>query len=141
MTSPETETAQEQAELRLRRVELAISLLLRSGVVICLALVIFGTILTFLHHPSYVHSGFELQRLASPRAAFPHTLREVVAGLVAWRGQAFVTTGLILLIATPIMRVAISILAFVYQRDRIFVVLTTIVLAVLLLSFVLGKVE
>jgi len=139
MTSPETRTAQEQAELRLRRMELAISLLLRSGVIACLALVIFGTILTFLHHPGYVHSADALQRLASPHAAFPHTLSEVMAGLRAWKGQAFVTAGLMLLIATPIMRVAVSILAFLYQRDRTFVVVTTVVLAILLLSFAIGS--
>jgi uncharacterized membrane protein len=43
------------------------------------------------------------------------------------------------LIATPVLRVAISVLAFVYQRDRTFVVITTVVLALLLTSFVLGR--
>jgi uncharacterized membrane protein len=37
--------------------------------------------------------------------------------------------GLLLLIATPVLRVAVSMLAFVYQRD----------LTLLLTSFVLGK--
>jgi uncharacterized membrane protein len=47
--------------------------------------------------------------------------------------------GLLLLIATPVLRVAVSILAFVYQRDRAFVAITSIVLALLLTSFVLGR--
>jgi uncharacterized membrane protein len=47
--------------------------------------------------------------------------------------------GLLLLIATPVMRVAFSVLVFVYQHDRVFVVITSIVLTLLLVSFVLGR--
>jgi len=140
MNSNEIDPAQEQADLRLRRVELVISVLLRGGVIVSLSLVVFGTVLSFLHHPSYLHSASDLQRLASPGAAFPHSPHEIKEALQAWQGQAFVAAGLIVLIATPVMRVAVSILAFLYQRDRVFVLLTTIVLALLLLSFVLGNV-
>jgi uncharacterized membrane protein len=50
-----------------------------------------------------------------------------------------VTAGLLLLILTPILRVAVSIVAFIIEKDRIFVFITATVLAVLLLSFLLGK--
>ena len=82
-----------------------------------------------------------MKRLTQPGAALPHTLRDVVAGVRGLRGQALVTVGLLLLIATPVVRVGVSILAFFYQRDRIFTLITTVVLCLLLLSFVLGKVE
>jgi uncharacterized membrane protein len=49
--------------------------------------------------------------------------------------------GLLLLIATPVMRVAVSVLIFVHQRDWTFVVITSVVLVLLVLSFVLGRVE
>ena len=49
--------------------------------------------------------------------------------------------GLMLLIATPVARVAVSILGFVYEHDRRYVIITSIVLALLILSFVLGKAE
>ncbi|MGD0091937.1 MAG: DUF1634 domain-containing protein [Planctomycetota bacterium] len=126
---------------RVRRVELLISALLRTGVAVSLALIVFGTVLTFLHHPSYLDSATELQRLTHPHGAIPHTLRSVRDGLLAGRGQGFVSLGLLLLIATPILRVAVSILAFLYQRDRIFVLITTTVLMLLLLSFILGTIE
>ena len=47
--------------------------------------------------------------------------------------------GLLLLIATPVLRVAVSIFAFVYEKDKVFVIITSIVLGLLLLSFILGK--
>ena len=39
------------------------------------------------------------------------------------------------------MRVAVSVFAFVYERDRKFVLITAVVLALLLLSFMLGRAE
>ena len=47
--------------------------------------------------------------------------------------------GLLLLILTPVVRVAVSILAFRAQRDRTYVLITSAVLVLLLLSFVLGR--
>jgi len=52
-----------------------------------------------------------------------------------------VCVGLLMLIATPILRVAVSIVVFVVQRDWVLVGVTAFVLAVLLASFFLGKVE
>ncbi|UFS69999.1 DUF1634 domain-containing protein [Geomonas sp. RF6] len=127
-------------EERIRQVELAISQLLRIGVILSLLLIVGGTIVTFCRHPLYVSSTDVLQRLTEPGAAFPHTLRDVVAGLRELRGLAIVTVGLLLLIATPVLRVAISILGFIYQGDRVFTAITTVVLGLLLLSLVLGKV-
>ncbi len=121
--------------------ELLISWLLRMGVALSLFLVVAGLLLMFIHHPSYVYSMMDLQRLTSPGAAFPNTMREVIQGLLAGQGQAVVAVGLLVLIVTPIMRVAVSIAGFALQRDRAFVLITSVVLAFLIISFFLGKVE
>ncbi len=123
---------------RVRRVELAISLLLRIGVLSSLAIVVAGAVVSFARHPQYVRSHTELRHLTHS-ATFPHTMRQMWDGLKQGRGQSMIVLGLLLLIATPVMRVAVSILAFVYQRDWRFVVITTIVLTLLILSFVLGR--
>ena len=124
---------------KVRRVELVISNLLRGGVAISLFVVTAGTALSFVHHPEYVSSRAELARLTRPGAAFPQTLGQVAAGVRDGRGQAIATVGLLLLVATPVVRVAVSVLAFVYERDWTFVAITAAVLALLLLSFLLGK--
>lgn len=129
------------ADERVRRVELVISNLLRGGVLASLALIVAGTIMSFIHHPEYFTSPADFQRLVEPGAAFPHTLQDVIQGILLFRGQAIVTAGLLLLIATPVMRVAVSIFAFIYQEDRTFTYITALVLFLLLLSFFLGKVE
>ena len=123
-------------------IDLILSTLLRTGVVVSILIIILGTGLSFVHHPNYLHSAADdLKRLTNPGEACPRTLPDIITGLRAGRGQALVAVGLILLIATPIMRVAVSIGVFLYQRDHIFVIITTVVLLLLLLSFVLGKVE
>jgi uncharacterized membrane protein len=125
----------------MKRVELLISRLLLGGVVISMATVLVGLLLMFLHHPDYLQSAADLHRLTAPGAAFPNTLGDVARGLLAGRGQAVVVLGLLLLIATPILRVAVSMVGFACQRDRTYTVICAVVLVVLLISFLLGKVE
>jgi len=48
--------------------------------------------------------------------------------------QALILAGLLVLIATPVARVAFSLVAFVLERDRVYTVCTVLVLAVLLYS-------
>jgi len=129
----------DDADAKVRKVELAISGLLRVGVLTSLLVVLVGTVVTFVHHPHYFSSRHDLVHLTKPGAEFPHSVPSVIRGLQHSQGRAIVMAGLLLLIATPVLRVAISVLAFVYQRDRVFVVITTVVLALLLTSFVLGR--
>ncbi len=49
-------------------------------------------------------------------------------------GRAIIDIGLLLLIATPVMRVVFSMVAFALEKDRLYVALTLIVLVILLLS-------
>ncbi len=126
---------------KVREVELLISNLLRIGVVASLAIVIFGTAVSFVHHREYLSNSPSLERLTRPGAAFPYTVPQMWRGLKDFRGQAIVVLGLLLLIATPVLRVAVSILGFVYERDRRYVIITTIVLILLILSFFLGRAE
>ena len=123
----------------MRRIELLISWLLVGGVVTSMATVLLGLLLMFVHHPDYLQSAADLQRLTTPGAAFPNTLGEVARGVVAGSGQAVVVLGLLLLIATPILRVAVSLVGFALQRDRTYTVICAVVLIVLLISFLLGK--
>lgn len=120
--------------------EVLISNVLRLGVLLSLTLVTTGMLLTFFHHPDYFSSSQSLQRLTAPERG-PHDLSDVLGDVLSARGQAFVMAGLLVLMATPVMRVALSLLVFGRQRDRAFVTVTSVVLALLLWSFVLGAGE
>lgn len=124
---------------RARKVELMTSRLLRIGVVASLVVVVVGIVVSFVQHPSYLSSSEKLGGLIGPSASFPHTIPAVLRGIGRGHGEAIVMAGLFLLIATPVLRVAGLIIAFAYQRDRVFVAVTSLVLALLLASFLVGR--
>jgi uncharacterized membrane protein len=122
-------------------VDLAISNLLRAGVVVSMAVVVIGLVFTFIHHPQYVRSKTALGDLTDARTVYPHRIRDVATQVREGRGQAIVMLGLLLLIATPLARVALSIVAFALEGDRLYVTITVVVLALLILSFFIGPAE
>ena len=72
----------------------------------------------------------------------PELLRSIVSivrGAVSMDSRAIVQLGLLLLILTPVARVAFTLVAFALQRDRTYVVVTAIVLVLLLYGLVYGK--
>lgn len=123
------------------RVELAISYLLRTGVFLSIGLVILGSCLTYVHHPDYATQSLPLKDVPLVARDFPHTLGATMTSISHGRGQGFILLGLLVLLITPVLRVAVSIVAFVIQGDRIFALITCIVLTILILSFFLGKTE
>jgi uncharacterized membrane protein len=119
--------------------DIAISWVLRGGVLISVGIIALGAVLTFAHHPDYFRSRPELGTLTAAGAHFPNSIPEVVAGVSAMHGQAIMMAGLLLLIATPVARVALSIAIFVIEHDRLYTAITTAVLVILLIAFALGR--
>jgi len=128
-----------EANIQVAATEKLISNLLRTGVFSSAALVLLGTIVTFLRHPAYMRSVDQQHQLTDGRISFPTTLPAIVQGLGHLDGNAVVMAGLLVLIATPILRVAISIVAFLQMRDRVFAAITTLVLLLLVASLSLGR--
>ncbi len=108
----------------IRKTELVISGVLRGGVLLSVAVILAGV--------CYYYALRLLGRL--PPTTFPDTLAEVGAGLRAANPVAIVTAGLLVLLATPVLRVAVSIAAFAIEKDRTYVTITAIVLVILLFS-------
>ncbi len=71
---------------------------------------------------------------ASGPAGAPTDFSTLVAGLLALRPVAIVQAGLVVLLATPVARVATSAVAFTLERDRLYTAITLVVLTVLLVS-------
>ncbi len=135
----DADAAVEEEDRRVRRVELIISLVLRVGVVTILLVVVAGLVDGMVSQPAQRTSSALEQHLIGRTASFPHTFGAVFAGLGHGDPAAIVAAGLLLLVITPVLRVAVSIFTFVYQHDALFTIVTTFVLAVLIGSFFLGK--
>lgn len=66
-------------------------------------------------------------------------IHDVFNRVAALRPSGFVALGLLVLIATPILRVVGSIGAFLYEHDWRFAAITSLVLGVLAVSLLLGR--
>jgi len=119
-------------------IENLISITLRTGVLVSIAVILAGLIFTFAHHPAYFSSRPALGQLIDAREHFTSSIGGVAQGVRASRGQAIIMLGILLLIATPIVRVAISVFLFAAEHDRRYVVITATVLVLLLISLVTG---
>jgi uncharacterized membrane protein YfcA/uncharacterized membrane protein len=106
------------------KTELIISGVLRGGVLLSIAVILAGV--------GYFYALRLLGEL--PQPAYPDTLTAVASGLMALYPPAIIVAGLIILIATPLLRVAVSIVAFAIEEDRTYVIITSLVLMILLFS-------
>ena len=124
---------------RVGATERAISRVLRAGVLLSLACLVSGTVLMLLQRDGgFLSDPAALAPLLSGDAGAAPPWQHLVPRLMQGRGEALATVGLLVLILTPVVRVAISIRAFVVQHDRVYTAITSLVLLLLLISFALG---
>lgn len=109
------------------RTEQVIGRLLQVGVLLAAAVTLAGGVLYLQRHGATVAD----YRAFNGAAASLRSLTGILHGVMAGQRAAIVQLGLVLLILTPIARVALTLGAFVIQKDRLYVLLTTVVLAVL----------
>jgi uncharacterized membrane protein len=113
------------------KMELSISQMLRAGVSLAAVVVFLGGTLYLLQAhgagPDYRH----FHGISIPARDFA----PVFHGVLQLDSRSIIRLGILLLIATPIMRVAFCVVSFAAQKDKIYVVVSTIVLTVLLYSF------
>jgi uncharacterized membrane protein len=107
-----------------QRMEVAIANLLRAGVSLAAALVLAGG-------ASYVASS---GRSVPNYGQFHPEVKGLGALATLDWPEKLIEIGLLVLIATPVARVALSLAAFVVERDRMYVWFTLAVLAVLVYS-------
>jgi uncharacterized membrane protein len=117
-----------------QQVENIVGNLLRVGVMLAAVVVCGGGALYLIRHgvtsPDY--------RVFHGEPADLRSVSGAVTEALSLQGRGIIQLGLLLLIATPIARVAFSVLAFAQQRDRTYVIVTVVVFAVLLYSLVGG---
>lgn len=121
------------------RVELLITRILRIGVGLSMAILILGVAAVFVQAPPDLYSRQALPPLIKPGAGFPHTAGAIARQFDHLYPPAVIAVGLLVLIATPIVRVAVSLVGFAIRGDHQYTLLTAIVLAILLLSMFLGE--
>ncbi|MGZ3713851.1 MAG: DUF1634 domain-containing protein [Ktedonobacterales bacterium] len=113
-----------------RQAELIISGVLRGGVLLSAGLIAIGVI-------TFYASG--AWRSPTAGSTYPHTFASVWQGVLHGEPLAIISLGLLVLLATPVLRVIVSIVAFLLEGDWLYAAITTVVLLILVVSFFLGR--
>lgn len=119
------------------RVEQAMGALLRAGVLLAAAVTMAGGAVYMAKRwgePTPAYGAFPMLG----RPAELNSVWGVLGFALGGRGQGLIQLGVLLLIATPVARVAFSVYVFLRQRDRLYVIVTLAVLALLLFSLFSG---
>ena len=108
--------------------ELRVGALLKAGVLVASALVAMGGVVYLIkygatppHHETFTGEPDDLKRIGG-----------IVQAASELRGRGLIQLGLLVLLATPVARVAFSLYTFVRQRDRTYMLITGFVLLLLL---------
>ena len=124
--------AQAQNQWNDQRMDSIISVLLRTGVILSSIVVLIGGILYLVEYGRLVPGYHVFQGEPASLNGF----RGIMRGILSWHGRNWIQFGLVMLVATPVARVAFCVFAFFEERDWTYVALTLLVLSVLLFSFI-----
>lgn len=120
-----------------KQVESLVGNLLRVGVLLSAAVVLAGGILYLIHYgagiPDYRVFRGEPEELKG--------LTGIVKGALSFHRRGLIQLGLLILIATPVARVVLAVIAFALQRDVTYVMISIIVLGILLFSLLGGGLQ
>ena len=107
---------------------------LRLGVFISMTVVFIGGIIYLYRHGGVVAD----YRLFKGIPVFLQSAGGIVNGIITLRGRAIIQAGIILLIATPIVRVAFSAIGFGMEKDYLYIGITLVVLGIIFISMLTG---
>ena len=117
-----------------KQLDLAIGKLLRFGVIVSAVQVAFGGILYLKHPltsaPKYSHFLAQSNTLQGGAG--------VLASAVHLNANSVIQLGLLTLIAIPVARVALCIVGFARQKDRLYIVISSSVFVILIYSLIQG---
>jgi uncharacterized membrane protein len=113
-----------------RRLETMIGQLLRFGVLLAAVVVFAGGVLYLVQH----HADRVDYRTFVAGGQNTRTLSGIAESAASLNSLGIIQFGLLLLIATPLARVAMALVGFALERDRLYTVVSLIVLLILAVS-------
>ncbi|WP_448697303.1 DUF1634 domain-containing protein [Mucilaginibacter sp. AW1-3] len=111
-------------------IRLSIGSLLRWGVLLSMMVVTIGGVIYLYRHGHDIsdYSTFKQQ------PDFTRNVAAIIQGVFTIKGRAIIQLGILLLIATPIMRVLFSAVGFFLEKDYLYVAITVLVLVIIMSS-------
>jgi len=115
-------------------IQLLIGQVLRAGTVLSVSIVFLGGIF-YLYRHGHALASYK------PFIGVPDFVQHspgIFYSAFSLKGQAIIQLGIILLIATPIMRVICSAIGFVLEKDYLYTCISILVLCIIFISMISG---
>jgi uncharacterized membrane protein len=109
---------------------------LRTGMIVSISIVFFGGIFYLVRHGHSIPDYKKFNRIPP----FMQHADSLVAAAFNLKGQAIIQLGIVLLIATPILRVVCSTIGFALEKDYLYVGISLLVLLIIFASMMGGRV-
>ena len=124
-----------KSSLKDKDIQVIIGWILRGGVAVSMILVFIGGVFFVYRH------GYSMPDYKTFKGIpfFVQNIGGILNGVIMLKGQAIIQLGIILLIATPVIRVAFSAVGFLMEKDYLYTVITLIVLLIILASMISGN--
>jgi uncharacterized membrane protein len=118
-----------------QKIETWVGVMLRTGVMIAATVVLAGGVLYLAQNRGPRPNFHKFQ--GEP----PHlmSLAGVAHGVASGDARSIIMLGLLLLIATPVARVGMCIAGFAFERDRLYVTVSSVVMVILLYSLIFHR--
>jgi uncharacterized membrane protein len=113
-----------------RRLETIIGKLLRVGVLAAAAIVLLGGSLYLLNKGASPVSYKKFQAASSDVRSIP----EIFYSALHLQSEGLIQLGILVLVATPVARVVLALVGFALERDRLYTIVSLIVLLILVFS-------
>ncbi len=114
-----------------RDLEMVISKIMRWGVLAAITFTATGGIIFLFRHSGQT---FNHRHYTAVDQSVVTIFRDAITGIFNGNGRSFIMLGIMLLFATPVIRVIFSLIGFILEKDRLYIVITSIVLAIILIS-------
>jgi uncharacterized membrane protein len=109
--------------------------LLRVGVLLSAVIVLTGGILYLIkygtNNPDYTQFIGEPTSLTN--------IKSIMTGVEAFHSRSIIQFGLLVLIATPVARIFLSVIGFILEKDYLYIFITLLVLSVVMFSLFSGS--
>lgn len=109
--------------------------LLRYGVWISLSVAFIGGIVYLIHNGNQIEDYSVFKE--NDRNIF-EVIAAIYNGAIQGNGESLIFTGIIFLFMTPVLRVLLSLFSFLLEKDYLYVGITLIVIAIIIISISFG---
>jgi uncharacterized membrane protein len=114
--------------------QVIIGWILRIGVISSMVIVFIGGIFFVCRHGQSIPDYHVFKGVPY----FIHNTSGIINGTLHLKGQAIIQLGILLLIATPVIRVAFSAIGFIIEKDHLYTAISLIVLLIIFGSMLSG---